>query len=198
MPRKPKKPVTSILAKNIKRLRDQHGWTQRQLAERIGHEEPAHISQMERGIRGAGVDIRKKLCEVFGVEEGELFRSESEWDVPREKEIAVHSKFERYEVEPSRKERRKRLVDQLDKILDHPKLRDAIAANLEAFSEVAELKARVAELEALRKELDELKTQNKILLDEISRSRRPEDGPERREAFKTIKQLIEKNDGGQP
>ena len=141
------------------------GWDERDGA--------SYISRLERGKRNAGPDVQKRFCEVFGVEQGELFRSESEWNVSREtvritsepvtgsygvSDLSKHRAVE--VVAPTREDARTRLVGQLDKILDHPDqtIVRAITANLEAFATVAEHGAEIA---ALRKELEEIREENK-------------------------------------
>lgn len=205
-------------AKNLRRLRKVKGWTQWHLASKMGWDErdgASYISRLERGKRNAGPDVQERLCEVFGVEQGELFRSESEWGVTRETvrvsgetapgsygvpDLSKHRTVE--VVAPTREDSRKRLVGQLDKILNHPDhtLVRAIASNLEAFATVAEHTKRLDRLEkenaALKEELDELKLQNKILIEEIAKSRRPDGGPERREAFKTLGPISGRDERG--
>ena len=154
------------LAKNIRRLRKARGWSQEKLARKIDSDK-TYISRLERGKRSAGIDVQERLCSAFQVDQGELFRSESEWYVPREKEMAVHQQDpERYDVGLSREEARARLIGQLDKILDHPDLLVAITANLQAFSLVAEM---AAEIRAMKKRIDELETKNKILVERLKK-----------------------------
>jgi DNA-binding XRE family transcriptional regulator len=50
----------------IKELREKHGWTQSQLAEKSGIAQPA-ISGLESGIIVLGLDRAKELAKAFGV-----------------------------------------------------------------------------------------------------------------------------------
>ena len=73
----------NTLGNNIKRLREQRGWLQAQLAERIGVT-PGAISGWENGTRNPEAQLRQKLCEVFGITESELFSEGGHPDLPKQ------------------------------------------------------------------------------------------------------------------
>ncbi len=58
-------------AKRLKREREQHAWSQEQVAEMIGTTAP-NVSRWERGITFPGLHFRQKLCELFGKSAEEL------------------------------------------------------------------------------------------------------------------------------
>ena len=58
-------------AKRLKREREQHAWSQEQVAEMIGTTAP-NVSRWERGVTFPGLHFRQKLCELFGKSAGEL------------------------------------------------------------------------------------------------------------------------------
>jgi transcriptional regulator with XRE-family HTH domain len=64
--------LNKITGKNIKRLRNKHGFTQQELATRI-KSKTSHISEMENGKRGVGEKIIVRLCNVFKVEPYEFY-----------------------------------------------------------------------------------------------------------------------------
>ena len=64
--------LNTITGKNIKRLRNKHGFTQEELATRI-KAKTSHISGMENGKRGIGEKIIVRLCNVFKVEPYEFY-----------------------------------------------------------------------------------------------------------------------------
>src|SRR6516165_7518024 len=58
-------------AKRLKREREQHAWSQAQIAEIIGTTAP-NVSRWERGLTFPGLHFRQKLCEIFGKSATEL------------------------------------------------------------------------------------------------------------------------------
>lgn len=62
--------------KNIKRYRKSYGWTQTELAEKVGYADKGMISRIENGK----VDLQQsqviRFAEVFGIAPGELMGSE--------------------------------------------------------------------------------------------------------------------------
>ena len=60
------KPILD-LADNVLRLRMERGWTQAELAERVGTKQ-ANISRLENGLANPTFKFLQKLSEVFGVE----------------------------------------------------------------------------------------------------------------------------------
>ena len=52
---------------NLKIYRDNRGWTQAQLGEKLGGLPRQHISNMERGLRPISKNIAKRLALIFAV-----------------------------------------------------------------------------------------------------------------------------------
>lgn len=67
------KNIDEIIGRNIKRLRDSKGWTQEELAHRIGTHSDGLISLWERGIKGVGKASLSVLCHVFNVKPYEFY-----------------------------------------------------------------------------------------------------------------------------
>lgn len=200
MKRKTKAPVNPLYGRNIIRLRDERAWSQYELARKLGYETASYLNTIEKSKRSPGRNVRKKICDIFGVNESELTRSESEWNVARETvrgsgEIVPGSygvpDLSRHRVvavaTPTKAGTRRKLVDQLDRILEHPELAEAIAANLKAFASAAEYRNEIA---ALNKKIDELTIQVKILSDALRRNApgcaelSPDPGDDRKRAIR--------------
>jgi transcriptional regulator with XRE-family HTH domain len=67
------------IATHVKRLRLQRGWSQEQLAERVGNT-AKHISEIERGRANVGVDLLASIAGALGVDVAELFRNRAAGD----------------------------------------------------------------------------------------------------------------------
>lgn len=65
------KPLRSVLAENVRRARDERGWSQEFLAERAGLTQ-VYISQIETSKTAASVDTIEKLAAGFEVNAGDL------------------------------------------------------------------------------------------------------------------------------
>ena len=65
-------PVRLRVAKRVKQLRLQRGWSQEQLAERAGNTEK-HISQVERGKTNIGIDVLASIASGLAVDLVDLF-----------------------------------------------------------------------------------------------------------------------------
>ena len=65
-------PVRLRVAKRVKELRLQRGWSQEQLAERAGNTEK-HISQVERGKTNVGIDVLASIASGLAVDVVDLF-----------------------------------------------------------------------------------------------------------------------------
>lgn len=61
-----KKPLNIAIGSRIKLARENRGWTQEELAEKIDRS-TQFISTIERGIAGASLGTVINLCEVLGV-----------------------------------------------------------------------------------------------------------------------------------
>ena len=60
------------IGQRIKQLREQKGWYQKELAKKLGVS-PDAVSMWETGLRDPRSHHRRKLCQVFGITESELF-----------------------------------------------------------------------------------------------------------------------------
>lgn len=56
------------LFSNIKRFREEKGWSQTELAQKMGYSEKSSISRLEAGKLDPTVSQILTLCEVFGVD----------------------------------------------------------------------------------------------------------------------------------
>lgn len=52
---------------NLKVYRENRGWTQAQLGERLGGMPRQHVSNMERGVRSISKKTARKLAQIFAV-----------------------------------------------------------------------------------------------------------------------------------
>jgi transcriptional regulator with XRE-family HTH domain len=73
----PNLPVRLLVAKRVKQLRLQRGWSQEQLAERAGNTEK-HISQVERGKVGVGIDVLASIASGLAVDLADLLPHRSD------------------------------------------------------------------------------------------------------------------------
>ena len=69
-----KKDLDILMGRNLKRLREEQGWSQEKLAEMIDSDR-RYISAMENG-RGIGSSVLARLCEALKVEESAFTRME--------------------------------------------------------------------------------------------------------------------------
>lgn len=67
----------NFIGDNIRKIREENGFTQAELANMTGIGEK-HISAIERGKRGVGKQTRTKLCEAMGVDEQTLIYGKRE------------------------------------------------------------------------------------------------------------------------
>lgn len=64
--------IKVLLGKRIREYRQKHGWTQFQLAEKIGIDDK-HLSRIELGKNMPQSSVIASLAEVFGIEPKHLF-----------------------------------------------------------------------------------------------------------------------------
>jgi transcriptional regulator with XRE-family HTH domain len=69
--------VRQRVGRNVRRLRDLKGWTQDELAERVGNTN-RHVGQIERGEVNVTIDYLAKIAEALSTDVASLFFS----DVP--------------------------------------------------------------------------------------------------------------------
>jgi transcriptional regulator with XRE-family HTH domain len=60
------------VGKTVRQLRKQRGWTQEQLAERVGNN-PRHVGQIERGEVNVGIDKLTRIASSLSVDLADLF-----------------------------------------------------------------------------------------------------------------------------
>ena len=77
----------SEIGKEIKRLREERGWSQAQLAVYAGSSQPT-VNQIESGKRNPSTRTLEKLAATFGVEVGELF-PKAQPPLPEQPELAA-------------------------------------------------------------------------------------------------------------
>lgn len=66
--------IRIILGNTIRNLRNEHGWSQDELAHKIGVYQ-SHIGKIERGEVNVTIDSLEKLVNAFGISFEELFRA---------------------------------------------------------------------------------------------------------------------------
>jgi transcriptional regulator with XRE-family HTH domain len=80
----------ALLARGMRRLREQRGMTQAQLAEAVDRHEQ-FISQLERESRAPGVETIDALADAFGVAPWELLRAGAEKSAaPAKRDALAH------------------------------------------------------------------------------------------------------------
>lgn len=67
MPKRINKDIDRLMGQNLRRMRQERGWSQGDLAEATGTDR-RYVSAMENG-RGIGKNLLDRLCRVFEVEE---------------------------------------------------------------------------------------------------------------------------------
>lgn len=63
--------ITTRLGKNIRRLREEKGWSQEDYADRAGIHR-TYVSDIERGRRNPTITVVEKLAQPFGIKAGAL------------------------------------------------------------------------------------------------------------------------------
>jgi len=63
--------ITTRLGKNIRRLREEQGWSQEDYADRAGIHR-TYVSDIERGRRNPTITVVEKLAKPFGIKAGAL------------------------------------------------------------------------------------------------------------------------------
>ncbi len=64
-----------MLSTTTRRLREQRGWSQDELAKRAGVSN-VHICTIEKGTRNPSLDVLGRIAEALGVTASELLREE--------------------------------------------------------------------------------------------------------------------------
>ncbi len=63
--------VRTRLGRNLRRLREEKGWSQEAYADEAGIHR-TYVSDLERGVRNPTITIVEKLARAFGVSAGSL------------------------------------------------------------------------------------------------------------------------------
>lgn len=63
--------IRQRLARNLRRLRTEKGWSQEEYADRAGIHR-TYVSDIERGARNPTITVVEKLAVPFGVSAGEM------------------------------------------------------------------------------------------------------------------------------
>ena len=66
MPRKRDPKIMAIVAANIRRFREEKGWSQEELRKRVRWKSKTMVSQLENRQTGVGPQTLRKLAKVFG------------------------------------------------------------------------------------------------------------------------------------
>ena len=74
--------VYEQLGQKIRKLRETSGWSQRQLAEKLGYESDTAIHLIERGKRKLTLDKIQLLSEIFRVDIKELVEGNTDSSAP--------------------------------------------------------------------------------------------------------------------
>ncbi len=98
--------IDKLIGNNLKRLRNDRGWTQKKVAKELGAKATS-ISSMELGKKAIGKKVLDRLCSVFQVHPYEFYREPVaeppsqcpyEYEVPllckRYQSLSEHSKAE--------------------------------------------------------------------------------------------------------
>lgn len=80
--------IPEIVATNIKKRRQELGWTQAQLAEYL-ELHPTFVGSIERGVKFPSTVTLEKICEVMRVRPYALFLEEGVDDVPDNSEATI-------------------------------------------------------------------------------------------------------------
>ena len=67
--------IRTRLGQNVRRLREEQGWSQEDYADRAGIHR-TYVSDIERGRRNPTITVVEKLARPFGVTAGQLLDSE--------------------------------------------------------------------------------------------------------------------------
>jgi transcriptional regulator with XRE-family HTH domain len=65
--------LKDIVATNVRRLRNEHGWNQEDLADRVGLS-ARYVGQIERAKASMSVTVLGRLAKALKVDAGELVR----------------------------------------------------------------------------------------------------------------------------
>ncbi len=119
------------LAENIKRLREDKGFLQKQVAAEIGLK-PAHYNKLEKGIVEPSVEILDKLANMYGLTIDQIVHPES--NIPKEITIEDKGLLEQVKLIQELEEKdRNTVFNIIDTMLTKAKFKDFFNKNIAAL-----------------------------------------------------------------
>lgn len=119
------------LAENIKKLREEKGFLQKQVAAEIGLK-PAHYNKIEKGIVEASVEILDKLANLYGLTIDQIVHLEN--DIPKEVTIEDKGLIEQVKLIQELDEKDKKTIfNIIDTMLTKRKFKDFFNKNIAAL-----------------------------------------------------------------
>jgi len=119
------------LADNIKKLREDKGLLQKQVASEIGLN-PAHYNKIEKGIVEPSVDILDKLAKLFGISIDQIVHLEDR--VPKEVTIEDKTSVEQIRLIQELDEKDKNIIySMIETMLTKKKFKDFFQKNIAAL-----------------------------------------------------------------
>jgi transcriptional regulator with XRE-family HTH domain len=119
------------LADNVKRLREEKGFLQKQVASEIGLK-PAHYNKIENGIVEPSVDILDKLAKFYGLTIDQIVHLEG--DIPKEITIEDKGLIEQVKLIQELDEKdRSTIFNIIDTFLTKAKFKDFFNKNIAAL-----------------------------------------------------------------
>ncbi|MGK5093525.1 helix-turn-helix domain-containing protein [Deltaproteobacteria bacterium TL4] len=121
---KEKRPIVSKdLPQRLKQLRESKGWSQGQLAKKIGGE-PQRVSKYERAIVFPTVDMMIKLADAFGVSLDYLIRGEFEIELKNLSNRELVKRFDQVAQLPEKEQ--ETLLHVMDSFIKNHRIETAI------------------------------------------------------------------------
>jgi transcriptional regulator with XRE-family HTH domain len=116
------------LAENIKKLREEKGFLQKQVAAEIGLK-PAHYNKIEKGLVEPSVEILDKLAKFYGISIDQLVHLEGE--IPKEVTVEDKGLAERVKLIQELDEKdRSTIFNIIDTMLTKEKFKDFFNRNI--------------------------------------------------------------------
>lgn len=79
-----------MIGQNIKRMREIRGWSQEQLAHKMGYKSKSTINKIENNVNDVNQTTLDKFAEVFKCDPASLVTEYKSFDTPEEFELAWH------------------------------------------------------------------------------------------------------------
>ena len=119
------------LAKNIKKIREERGMMQKEIANAIGVH-PSNYSKMEKGEREFSIEVVDKLAKYFGLTIDELVHAKGK--IPKEVKIEDKTANEKLHMIAQLEEEDKQAVYRvIDSMLTKSKFKDFFNKNMAAL-----------------------------------------------------------------